>query len=337
MVDVKSWLQLSKFFALQRFPEDQREKVQDIFGGKELVIEHDVRYGKIVCKFIPTTADEIIIDGMHRQIRGEPRIIYECGSATREAHDNDVIKKMRKGRTPDELLNDFIERQKVEGLTFYEPVGDLSVPYLFSEELKKFLPDFINYLVEKLDVSKVCSSLDEHQTLHFVSPELAQRTGEMKKILVQDFLAKHSNEPEIKRALRREPGGARKRKGFVWTDKDKIAFFQQVESLPKRENVSYWKYALDQLIEQEFDAETIAWLKSRPVLKDFPEQLFAEAVKVWRKYLESENWNGMRSEDKPLAFEFRHALHLLDYPDEFKYSTLETHYYKGKKLSGAQK
>jgi len=338
MFDVPAWIEWSKESVLRRFPKDQREKVAGILNGQEIAVEHDIRYGKIICKFIPHPSDRIMLDDVHRREReGEPTVVYECGIATREAHEREVIKKMRKGASPEELIDDFIERQKVEGLTFYEPVADLSVPYLFSEELKKFLPKFIDYLVEKLDLSKVCLHLDEHQTLDFVPFEKAQQTSEMKRILVEDFLAKHSNEPEIRRALRSQSGGARKRKGFVWTDKDKIAFYQKVESLPKRGNASYWKYALDKLIEHEFDIETVTWLKSRPVLKDFPEQLFAEAVRTWRKYLESENWHAMREEDKPRAFEFRHALHTLGYPDGFLYSTLETHYYRGKRLSDKQK
>jgi hypothetical protein len=88
----------------------------------------------------------------------------------------------------------------------------------------------------------------------------------------------------------------------------------------------------DVLIEHEFDVETITWLKSRPVLKDFPKQLFDEAVKTWRKYLQDENWKKMKPEDKPRAFEYRHALYLLDYPERFTFATLETQYYAGKKL-----
>jgi len=131
-------------------------------------------------------------------------------------------------------------------------------------------------------------------------------------------------------------GGARKRKGFVWTKEKKVAFYEKVEALPKYKDKSIWQHLLDALIEQEFDAETITWLRTRPTIKDIPKELFDRAVKTWRKYLADENWNEMKLEDKPRAFEFYHALHLLDYPHSFKYSTLETYYYKGKKLSDKQ-
>jgi hypothetical protein len=131
-------------------------------------------------------------------------------------------------------------------------------------------------------------------------------------------------------------GGARERKGFVWTPEKKVAFYKEVESLPKHKGKSIWQFVLDELIEQEFDTETIEWLKSRSYLKAIPEELFDSAVKTWRKYLPDESWSGMRPDDKPRAYEFRHVLHLLGYPDEFTYSTLETYYYEGKKLSDNQ-
>jgi hypothetical protein len=128
-------------------------------------------------------------------------------------------------------------------------------------------------------------------------------------------------------------GGARERKGFVWSPEKKVAFYKEVESLPKHKGKSLWQFALDELIERGFEADTIARLKGRSYLKALPERLFDTAVKGWRKYLSDETWNEMKSDDKPRAFEFRHALHLLGYPDEFAYSTLETYYYEGKKLS----
>lgn len=131
-------------------------------------------------------------------------------------------------------------------------------------------------------------------------------------------------------------GGRRERKGFVWTPEKKVAFYKEIEALPKHKGKSVWKFALEELIEQEFDSETIAWLKSRSYLKSLPEKLLDDAIKAWRKYLPDERWSEMKSDDKPRAFEFRHALHLLGYPDEFMHSTLETYYYEGKKLSDGQ-
>lgn len=131
-------------------------------------------------------------------------------------------------------------------------------------------------------------------------------------------------------------GGARERKGFVWSEEKKAAFYDKVEALPKHKSKSIWQFLLDELIEQEFDAETVTWLRSNPAIKNVPKELLNEAIKTWRKYLEGEDWDKMKPEDKPRAFEFRHALHLLEYPNEFKYSTLDTYYYEGKKLSDNQ-
>jgi len=128
-------------------------------------------------------------------------------------------------------------------------------------------------------------------------------------------------------------GGLRERKGFSWTDEKKVAYFEAVESLPKTKGRSYWQFALDELIEHGFDAETVGWLKANPAFKGLPESLFNKAVKAWRKYLERENWAEMKREDSPRAFELRHALYRLGYPDIFTFSTLRSYYFAGKKLA----
>ncbi len=107
-------------------------------------------------------------------------------------------------------------------------------------------------------------------------------------------------------------------------------------TLKKREGVkteiSFWDYALDKLIEDEFDSLTISQLRERSVKNNISNSLFDKAVKAWRKYLHDENWNEMTDEHKPRAFEFLHALELLDYPKDYKYSTLDTYYYAGRSL-----
>jgi hypothetical protein len=131
-------------------------------------------------------------------------------------------------------------------------------------------------------------------------------------------------------------GGRRERKGFVWTDEKKKAFYKEIESLPDHKGKSLWQFVLDELVEQEFDPETITWLKSRSFLKSIPGELLDNAIRAWRKYLPDEAWSAMKPDDKPRAFEFRHALRLLNFPDEFAHSTLESYYYDGKKLSENQ-
>ncbi len=125
-------------------------------------------------------------------------------------------------------------------------------------------------------------------------------------------------------------GGTVPRKGFNWTDEKLVEFYKKVEDLPKIKNKSVWEFAAEKLIEMEFDSETIRWVKSRPAFRDVPDELFNDAVKKWRKYEEvSEIFN---DEDKPRFFEFRHALHLLNYPDNFKFNTLRNRYFAGQNL-----
>jgi hypothetical protein len=144
-----------------------------------------------------------------------------------------------------------------------------------------------------------------------------------KKILLDKHWSHIRNLAGIKR------GGSRIRKGFVWTSEKKYEFYKKVDSLPQYHDKSVWQYLLD--------TETVVWLKTRPFFKGIPENLVDSAVKAWRKYLSNDDWESMEEKDKARAFEFRHALFLLNYPDKFKYSTLETYYYEGKKLSENQK
>lgn len=45
---------------------------------------------------------------------------------------------------------------------------------------------------------------------------------------------------------------------------------KRLRSILKQHNIKRSEEEIDTLIEQEFDADTITWLKSRPVLKDVP-------------------------------------------------------------------
>ncbi len=141
------------------------------------------------------------------------------------------------------------------------------------------------------------------------------------------------------------PGGNNRKSEGFWSDERKIDFYQEVENLPKvklksrtgeKPEISFWEYALDKLVEDEFNHLSINSLKKHNALTGIPETLFDEAVKTWRKYLPEENWNKMREDEKPRAFEYHHALLLLGFPVEATYSSLETYYYSGKKLSENQ-
>lgn len=333
--DVDDITRSRTYFTLTKFTDRDQQNVKDVFEGKEIVIEHRVRYGKVVCRFIPTPAREALTDELCGRTNPEAAV-YRCGLATRDAHEKRVIKKLQSGTDSKELIDDFFKRQAIEGTNFRVPVDDLAQPYYFSQELMRLLPGFLQQLVDMLDVSYICKHLDEYRTGDFVPNDKAATATKCKKILTEDFLAKHSNEPELRRALRVRQGGPRKRKGFVWTKERKITFYRSVNILPKQNGMSVWQFILETLIDQEFDEQTISWLKSRPILKGIPDEIINDAIRKWRKYLPEERWNELKRDDSVRAFEFRHALHLLEYPLEFAYSTLETYYYEGKKLSDKQ-
>lgn len=129
-------------------------------------------------------------------------------------------------------------------------------------------------------------------------------------------------------------GGKRESKKFQWSDEKSIQFYKAVNTLPKIKNKSVWKFAVEELIEAEFDSDTLRWIKSHPALKDVPDLLFKDAVRRWQKYEEVSVIED--DKDKPRCFEFRHALYLLNYPDKFAFGTLRNHYFKGQKLCQKQ-
>lgn len=141
------------------------------------------------------------------------------------------------------------------------------------------------------------------------------------------------------------PGGNNRKSEGFWNEKRMIDFYQTVENLPKvkpksrtgeKPEISFWEYALDKLIEDDFDFHSINLLKTHRNFRGKPTELLDKAIKTWRKYSSEGNWNELRVEEKPRAFEYQHALHLLDFPAEAANSSLETYYYKGKKLSENQ-
>ena len=89
-----------------------------------------------------------------------------------------------------------------------------------------------------------------------------------------------------------------------------------------------WEYAQLQMRDNDYDHDTITWLKSRPAFVDVPEDLLKDAAKVWHQF--DERWESLPAEHSPQGFAFRHACRKLGYPKN-AYNTLRTKYYKGKK------
>ena len=152
-------------------------------------------------------------------------------------------------------------------------------------------------------------------------------TPEKKKEVLDSFRKLNNKFVSERFEIRR--GGSRKRKGFVWTDECKMEFYGKVENLPKIKNVPMWNYAYEKLKEEDFNYKYIDYLRTETVFKEVNEKLFRDAIRVWRKYIDS--FSKPKTVEKPFAFALNHALNLLDYP-ETKYSTMRKYYSEGKKL-----
>ena len=124
-------------------------------------------------------------------------------------------------------------------------------------------------------------------------------------------------------------GGKREKKGFVWTEQSKIYFYKQVTQLPTIGGKPMWEYALEEMTDKNFDFHIEEFLRKKTPFKNVPKALFSKAIKVWKKY--KDGLHNIKPEDKPRAFEFQHAIYLLQY-SEIKFSTSAKYFNEGKKL-----
>lgn len=152
----------------------------------------------------------------------------------------------------------------------------------------------------------------------------ADKASEKRKVISQPNL------PIQNRLLGIKKGGNRRIVDYSWTEESKKEFFVAVLTLPKIKGRSLWEYTALILIESDFDDAIISVLKKRREMTDVPDELFDQAVRVWKKY---ETISEIRREDKPRHFEYLHALHLLSIPANYEFQTLRKHYFAGQRLS----
>lgn len=198
--------------------------------------------------------------------------------------------------------------------------------YRISKELALRLPDMVGLLVTAatriIEIS--------------VRNTFAEQTGQVEKKTKLEDMEKML-EPFWKQIKERQlgvtHGGARHRKSkFVWDAERALTLYNTVEALPRHgaDKLPMWEYAREVLRDNDYDHETIQFLKSRSMFADVQEDLLKEAATVWRQY--DERWDTLPPENSPQAFAFRHACDKLDFPYT-TYNTVRTNYYKGKKAS----
>lgn len=205
----------------------------------------------------------------------------------------------------------------------------------FNEEILNIVAEeFIGHIAECISnnlPSLVAALLDDAIKGYTINAgiELHNQVGrkfnieDIKKIVLKTYWSGIAQKAGIKR------GGYRGEKGF-WDEEKKINFYEKVEFLPKVKGKNMWKYIFDELVDVDFDSPTQNWLKQRPELQIIPNTLFNEAIGKWRKYYSVREIK--ENNEKLRFFEYRLALHLLEYPDEFEYSSLDTYYKQGKIL-----
>ncbi len=191
------------------------------------------------------------------------------------------------------------------------------VNWTFAAMMRNFETEISNSFLRILSTSQMRADNEIRKELKL--PLLSKKQ-------MKEFIEKPHQETE-NILLVTARGGSRPRKGFVWKEENKIAFYTQVINLPKIKNKPMWEYALSELMEKDFDFYIEEYLKNKTPFKKVPKQLFGEAIRTWKKY--KDEFRSFPRQEKPRAFEFRHALDLLKYP-EIAFSTAEKYFQEGK-------
>lgn len=198
------------------------------------------------------------------------------------------------------------------------------VYWTFAAMMRNFETEISNSFLRILSTSQMRAANEIRKELEL--PLLTKK--EMK-----EFIEKPHQETE-NIILDTARGGSRPRKGFVWKEESKAAFYTQVIDLPKINNKPMWEYAWSELMEKDFSFYIEEHLRNKTPFKKVPKQLFGEAIRTWKKY--KDELIEIKPHEKPRAFEFRHALDLLKYP-EITYSTAKKYFQEGKILSNPYK
>ena len=259
--------------------------------------------GKVPISKNPSVVQKLIFDG-----------IYQDGDILVALIARDEAEKEIQSFYEDEANQEYIQKISNFEYAIYEYIKQNSYGFCSGSFM----------LATYLAISKNTDLIDRE--FNFDEP----MTDKDRKAAISELMKATLQITRNRMGIKDGRGGKRERVGFVWNDERKIQFYKTVESFPKLENKSAWKYALYELFDVDFAMDMISWLKGRPGLKEIPSQLFNEAVAKWRVYDLPEDV--IRSEHKPRFFEYRQAIYLLEFPDEFEFSTLDTYYKNGKKL-----
>lgn len=295
-------------------------RLKDIYL-EELLSEQFFRYGfHHIYKVIFISICKMFFEKQQNEINFDRDLIYESLDKNPENFIQVIeileaiifVNNLRDYFALDEKNNVYIEQlyNYIESVAKYAErnylsSARLSMGNLFAEGCVKYLND-----------------------IGFDEPLTSEKRNEILNLFRKINNQFSSERLEIKR------GGTRPKKGFVWTEEHKKAFYEQVITLPKIKDIPMWEYALNELMEKDFDFYIEEYLKNKTPFKKVPPKLFNEAIKTWKKY--KDDLITIKPSEKPRAFEFRHAVHLLQYT-EIAFSTSVKYFSEGKKLSSLNK
>jgi hypothetical protein len=128
-------------------------------------------------------------------------------------------------------------------------------------------------------------------------------------------------------------GGNRRKRGYLLTMEEKLAFVRKVDLLkiPIRNKKNIWQYIIDVMEFEQYDSECLASLRAKESLSQVPIQLLREAIDERRKYHEQKK--KMPTELSPAAFILKHACLELGVNNPPGYEALKTLYRTFKKLN----
>lgn len=261
-----------------------------------------------------------------------------------EAEEELYLEKLR-NTPPDEFEFDdlkaaFIKNDKTYGKFTDERINEIIITEFKQADKKVLLERLLRrdvsltFQAMMINFEYLFSSL----LLRILSTAQMRATNEIRKEIGLPPLSKKKMKKFIEEPFQKSEdiildtgrGGKRPRKGFVWKEENKSAFYEQVNNLPRINEKPMWEYALSELMEKDFDFYIEEYLRKKTPFQTVPTVLFKEAIKTWKKYKDS--LEKLKPQEQPRAFEFQHAIHLLNY-SEITFLTANKYFREGKFLS----
>lgn len=308
-------------------PDRELEEILEIPEMKEFLRELDLAQKKFyrhrldLFKAVDKTQlqllKRVILDlGLPIEIKTEFGTL-KCFYKPQESYLREFVKNLHILREPEKNLPDV---QKISKSELLEHASNLTI--VFYDYLLQNLKDEIETAIKNAwKLSRVDLGIKLGKTEK--SPSIVT---EIINKITKENRQKYTQKYQIGRGL------SLKAKKSIWQDAFFVEFYLTVESFPteviKGKEKSIWEYAY--FIIDNLGESHLKELENDSRFSDAPPGLLRQAVKIWVDC--SINSRKIDPKFKPRNLLFVHALHKLGVKKEYKPSSLQTYWEKGKNL-----